>query len=107
MRSSSCSLQRNSKSSAKRDHAFDTSQSQHTWLALSLNGGASWKIERPDALRGHKDPNAAPIRPTVGGIRSDNPDCIIFVDYEDEERGRSWFHVPQDQGRTWGARQVR
>ncbi len=62
-------------------HAYDSSKPQACWLSRSLDGGLTWKIEKPDALRGHKDPKAAPIGPATGGIRSDNPDCMILCAY--------------------------
>ena len=87
-------------------HAFDSSKPQACWLSRSLDGGRTWKIEKPDALRGHQDPKAAPIGPATGDIRSANPDCMILCGYDDEDRGWSWFQVSQNRGRTWGGRQA-
>ena len=43
-------------------HAYDDRKPQHVWLARSTDGGKTWRTEKPDALRGHKDIKAAPMR---------------------------------------------
>lgn len=87
------------------NHSYDPAQPMHVWLARSLDGGETWRLEKPDALQHHKNAGIRLPREPDGGIRSNDPDCIVLCDYEDEDRGRTWFQISQDRGRTWGARQ--
>lgn len=89
-----------------QSHTYDNTQPQHVWLARSLDRGETWTIERPEALRGHKDPRAAVILPPTGGIDLRDPDCLVICGYEDDDDGGGWFQVSRDRGRTWSARQA-
>lgn len=86
-------------------HAYAPERGQHIWLARSRDGGEIWTVEKPAALRGHKDPKAAPQVAPGGDIKSSNPNLAVIVGYEDEDHGFSWFQVSPDRGRTWGSRQ--
>jgi hypothetical protein len=65
------------------------------WLGRSLDGGETWAVEKPAALRGDIPlTNPAPL---LGNIQSSNPDLIVR--FRNQTR---YFHVSTDRGRTWG-----
>jgi hypothetical protein len=87
-------------------HAFDDTAPQQVWLARSLDGGVSWKIEKPSALSGHKNFAASPVTEPLADIRSDDPHFILLCGYESDHVGRSWFQTSPDRGKNWSARQL-
>jgi hypothetical protein len=70
-------------------HAYAPERGQHVWLAR-CDGGETWTVGKPDALRGHKDPKASPQVPPLGNLDASNPNLAVIVGFEDEDRGFSW-----------------
>jgi len=71
----------------KSDHSYDKSKPRELVMARSLDGGESWRLERPKGLY-KKEASPCP------GIDFTHPDLAIRC------RG-SKFHVSYDRGRTW------
>ena len=66
------------------------------WLGRSLDGGETWAVEKPDALRGDIPlTNPAPL---LGNIQSSNPDLIVR--FRDQAR---YLHVSPGRGTVRGS----
>jgi hypothetical protein len=74
------------------DHHRDPDKPGEIVMARSLDGGRTWRLERPQAFRpAHKDDQA---EPAPGGIDFTHPDFAL--------RARTdRFHISYDRGKTW------
>jgi hypothetical protein len=91
-------------------HAIDRTKPEEHLLARSLDGGKSWKIEKPESLKappgskmngtpveaGGKLPVACP-----GGIDFLHPGLAMTVRMEDTDAGPSRFYYSYDRGKNW------
>jgi hypothetical protein len=72
-----------------RGHSYNKDKPVELVMARSLDGGESWKLERPVGVHPRKDSTECP-----GGIDFTNPDFALRC------RGGS-FTVSNDRGRSW------
>ncbi len=92
------------------NHAIDYDRPSEHLLARSLDGGVTWKIERPESLqppegskiagvpvvKGGKKPVDSP-----GGIRFTDPNFAMTLRMEDIHVGPSRFYYSYDRGKKW------
>jgi hypothetical protein len=93
-----------------RRHSIDWSRPAEHVLARSLDGGETWKIEKPQSL---KPPDGAKVAGVLtepggkqpvdcpGGIDFTNSDFAMTVRMEDIHVGPSRFYYSYNRGRTW------
>lgn len=91
-------------------HDIDRSLPAEHVLARSLDGGETWKIERPEGLRPPPNTRVASVltasggREPVdcpGGINFTHPDFALTLRMESNHTGPSRFHYSYDRGRSW------
>jgi hypothetical protein len=93
-----------------RSHAIDYSQPAEHVLARSLDGGETWRIERPQGLRPPPDRKIAGV-PTgsggrdavefIGAMDFTRPGFVFTARMEDIHVGPSRFYYSEDRGATW------
>jgi hypothetical protein len=93
-----------------RGHDIDYSKPAEHVLARSLDGGKTWKLERPEGLRppaGAKIANVpsgmegkAPVD-CPGGIDFSHPGFVMTFRMTSIHDGESRFHYSLDRGRSW------
>jgi len=91
-------------------HDIDFSQPAEHVLGRSLDGGESWKLERPAGLKpppGTKIasvPTASDGKPPTdcpGGVEFTHPDFALTTRMESHQYGPSRFCYSYDRGHTW------
>ncbi len=94
----------------ERGHAIDYERPAEHGLARSLDGGETWRIERPEGLRPPPDEKVAgvptgmegrPLTDCPGGIDFSHPDFIFTARMTSIHAGQSRFHYSMDRGKTW------
>jgi len=83
----------------KEGHAVDRSKPFEKWQARSLDGGATWAIEKPacfDRTSGTRQPTALP-----GPVDFTHPDFALAMEFASIHVGPSSFYVSSDRCRTW------
>jgi hypothetical protein len=94
----------------ERGHAIDYSRPAEHVLARSKDGGETWTIERPEALRPPASVKIAGVPTGVGGkepvecaggLDFKNPDFILTARMADIHVGPSRFYYSTDRGRSW------
>lgn len=94
----------------EHEHAIDYKRSSEHLLAHSLDGGETWKIEKPDGLLappGTKvagvptEPGGKPVTDCPGGIDFLNPGFAITFRMADVDIGPSRFYYSLDRGKSW------
>jgi hypothetical protein len=71
-------------------HSIDREKESHTALARSLDGGETWKLEKPENLT-QREVKPAPL---PGGIRFTDPNFALRVNADQ-------LRISYDRGRTW------
>jgi hypothetical protein len=82
-------------------HAIDSSKPYEKWQARSLDGGATWSVEKPPQFANagvmpNQTKLSQPLDFTAPAF------ALMFQTYN-YNTGPSWFHVSTDRGRTWSA----
>lgn len=94
----------------EQGHAIDYTKPAEHVLARSLDGGRTWKIERPETLRvppGVKQANVPAVAgvhtaiPFTGSINFTHPDFAMTWRMANIHTGPSRFYYSYDRGRTW------
>lgn len=94
----------------QREHGIDYQRPAEHLLARSLDGGETWKIEKPPGLLappGTKvagvptEPGGKPASDCPGGIDFTNPNFAITFRMADIHIGPSRFYYSLDRGKTW------
>jgi hypothetical protein len=94
----------------EHEHSIDYKLPSEHLLARSLDGGETWKIEKPPGLLappGTKvagvptEPGGNPVTDCPGGIDFSNPDFVITFRMADVDIGPSRFYYSLDRGRNW------
>lgn len=94
-------------------HAIDRERPEHHWLARSMDGGSTWKLEDP-AEQGVLIPQGKSLHGTTpvgqrerpwqacpGGIDFQHPDFAMTLRMTDIDRGPSRFYYSLDRGKRW------
>lgn len=93
-----------------RGHAIDYTKAAEHVLARSLDGGATWTIEKPASLKAPPNTKQAnvptedggqPVRPSPGGIRFTDPNFAMTWRMADIHVGPSRFYFSYDRGKNW------
>ncbi len=92
-----------------RDHAIDRTKPAEHLLARSLDGGVTWKIEKPEGLKPPPGLQQAdvptetgkPVSDCPGGINFTAPGFALTARMADIHTGPSRFYVSSDKGHTW------
>ncbi|HXB67090.1 MAG TPA: sialidase family protein [Candidatus Acidoferrales bacterium] len=87
-------------------HPYERSKPEEPYLARSLDGGNTWRIEPTPAL---VPPEGMYTASEPGGKSSDLAEPIDFLRpgfcmtfrMTDGQQGRSWFFYSYDRGKTW------
>lgn len=91
-------------------HAIDYSTPAEHVLARSLDGGESWKIERPDSLQPPPGEKVAgvpagergkPLADCPGGIDFTHRDFVLTARMASIHAGQSRFYHSADRGKNW------
>lgn len=94
-------------------HNIDREKPEYHWLARSLDGGRSWKIEDParqgalipagQALHGITPPDLKerPWQDCPGGIDFQHPDFVMTLRMTNNHIGPSRFYYSLDRGHNW------
>ncbi len=90
-------------------HDIDYSKPTEHVLARSLDGGKTWKIERPEGLKPPQGTMVAdlpviggkPLRNFDGKMDFANPDFIISFRMGSVHDGQSRFYYSNDRGKNW------
>jgi photosystem II stability/assembly factor-like uncharacterized protein len=91
-------------------HAVDYSRPEEHVLARSLDGGVTWKIERPDGLKPPANVRIAgiptgdtgkKIQPFTGKMDFSKPGFAMSFRMEDIHIGPSRFYYSEDRGKSW------
>ena len=94
----------------KGGHSIDYTRPAEHLLARSLDGGATWAIERPDDLKpppGEKqagvpsESGGRAVTPSPGDIPFTHPDFVFTARMASIHVGPSRFYYSTDRGRTW------
>jgi hypothetical protein len=94
----------------KHEHSIDYTRPSEHLLARSLDGGETWKIEKPLGLLappGTKvahvptEPGGKPVTDCPGGIDFSNPDFVITFRMANVDIGPSRFYYSLDRGKSW------
>jgi hypothetical protein len=83
-----------------RGHAIDSAKRSMTRFARSVDGGRTWRIERPTFPETPDEEDQAAIEPK-GGIDFAHPDFAMAVRMISSSRGFSRFYYSYDRGKTW------
>ena len=93
-----------------REHAIDYSHAAEHVLARSLDGGETWKLEKPDSLKAPPDTKQAgvPTEPggkvaiaSPGGFDFTKPGFALTARMASIHTGPSRFYVTFDKGHQW------
>ncbi len=82
-----------------RGHAVDPDKPQEDWQSRSLDGGKTWRLEKPPALVRPEDGGPKPVD-CPGGIDFTHPDFALMFRFSGPETA-SRFYVSTDRARTW------
>ncbi|MEZ5356406.1 MAG: sialidase family protein [Bryobacteraceae bacterium] len=91
-------------------HDIDYSRPAEHVLARSMDGGRTWKLERPEGLRPPPGARIANVQtdqrgraPVVcpGGMDFSNPDFVISFRMTGIHDGESRYHYSTDRGHLW------
>ena len=91
-------------------HPIDRTRPEQHLLARSLDGGATWKVERNTGLIPPPQTQMAgvpteeggsPERPFPGADDLTSPDFLMTFRMGDINKGPSWFFTSKDRGHTW------
>ncbi len=95
---------------SKDEHAIDYDRPAEHVVARSLDGGETWRLEKPEGLRPPPGEFVAGV-PTgtdgktltdcPGGIDFANPDFIITARMTSVDAGQSRFYTSLDRGHHW------
>ena len=93
----------------REHHAIDRTRPASHLLARSLDGGETWKIERPEGLRpppGIQQANVPvetgkPVSDCPGGIDFTAPGFALTARMANIHTGPSRFYYSPDKGKTW------
>jgi hypothetical protein len=94
----------------EREHAIDYDRPAEHLLARSLDGGETWRIEKPAGLLAPPGTKVAgvpvegggkPVSDCPGGIDFSNPDFAITFRMADIHIGPSRFYYSMDRGKNW------
>lgn len=94
----------------EHEHSIDYGRPSEHLLARSLDGGETWKIEKPVSLLappGTKvagvptEPGGKPATDCPGGLDFANPDFLITFRMADIDIGPSRFYYSLDRGTNW------
>lgn len=94
----------------ERGHAIDYSRPAEHVLARSMDGGKTWKLERPEGLKPPPSVKIAGVpagsggkeaTDCAGGLDFSNPDFVLTARMADIHIGPSRFYYSNDRGRTW------
>ncbi len=80
-------------------HAVDRDKPQEEWQARSLDGGETWRIEKPPELRRPEDGGPQPVD-SPGGIDFTHPDFAMMFRRSGTDRAAR-FYYSTDRCRTW------
>jgi hypothetical protein len=96
---------------AEAGHPIDRQQPEEHMLARSLDGGQTWKLEKPKSLTPPPNPgNIAGVPTDKGGketvqlttsIDFSAPGFALTARMSDINVGPSWFFYTSDKGRSW------
>ena len=95
---------------SERSHAIDYGRPAEHFLARSLDGGESWKLEKPKSLLpppGTKMANVPtesggkPAMDCPGGIDFTHPDFAMTIRMASHQNGPSRFYYSYDRGKSW------
>ncbi len=84
---------------ARRGHAVDPSRPQYNWQARSLDGGMTWRSEKPMALDRVQD-GGPPIKELANPIDFTQPDFAFMCRYSKDDPA-SRFYFSDDRAKTW------
>ncbi|HUQ92760.1 MAG TPA: sialidase family protein [Bryobacteraceae bacterium] len=93
-----------------RGHAIDYTRPAEHVLARSLDGGESWKIEKPEGLRPPPGEKVAgvptgelgkPLRDCPGGIDFTHPNFALTARMTSIHDGVSRYYYSMDRGKSW------
>lgn len=91
-------------------HAIDYNRPAEHVLARSLDGGETWRIERPEGLRPPPGEKVAgvptggegrPLSDCPGGIDFTHPDFAFTARMTSVHAGQSRFYYSMDRGKSW------
>ena len=95
---------------SETSHAIDYSRPAEHLLARSLDGGETWKLEKPKSLLpppGTKMANVPtesggkPATDCPGGIDFAHPDFAMTIRMASHQKGPSRFYYSYDRGKSW------
>jgi len=84
----------------ERGHSIDSAKPQVTRFARSLDGGRTWKIEKPAFPESRDQEEKAEAEPP-GGIDFTHKDFALAVRMISSSRGFSRFYYSYDRGKSW------
>ena len=93
-----------------RGHSIDYTKPAEHVLARSLDGGETWKIEKPEGLRPPPGEKVAgvptgdagkPIQDCAGGMDFSNPNFILTARMTSINDGASRYYYSSDRGKSW------
>lgn len=94
-------------------HHFDRELPEEHWLARSLDGGETWRLEHPAekgfliprgaSLHGTEKPGVAipPLQGLAEPMDFTHPDFVLTLRMEDVHAGTSRFEYSYDRGKSW------
>jgi Neuraminidase (sialidase) len=94
----------------QRGHSIDYDKPAEHVLARSMDGGKTWKLERPEGLRPPASIKIAGVPAGAGGkepvdceggLDFSNPDFVFTARMANIHIGPSRFYYSNDRGRTW------
>jgi len=94
----------------EHEHSIDYTRLAEHLLARSLDGGETWKVEKPLGLLAPPgtrvagvpvEPGGHPLADCPGGFDFSNPDFIITFRMADVDIGPSRFYCSVDRGHNW------
>ena len=80
-------------------HAVDPEKPQEDWQSRSLDGGKTWRLEKPPALVRPEDGGPKPTE-CPGGIDFTHPDFALMFRYSGPDTA-SRFYTSTDRARSW------
>jgi len=95
---------------SERGHSIDYSRPAEHVLARSLDGGQTWKIEKPEGLRPPPGEKVAgvptgetgkPLRDCQGGMDFSNPNFVLTARMTSINDGVSRYYYSTDRGKSW------
>jgi len=94
----------------ERGHAIDYSRPAEHVLARSLDGGQTWRIERPEGLRPPPGDKVAgvptgdagkPLHDCAGGMDFSDPGFVFTARMTSIDDGVSRYYYSKDRGKSW------